>query len=122
MKIYTSCFFDKQRYKDMVPVSIALYSPKGFNGCRISKLAPTEDILNEYRRGRDEELYTKRYKEEILAKINCANAIANLTEYVESRFPNKDVVFLCYEKKGDFCHRHLVADWLKENGYECTEL
>ena len=22
---------------------------------------------------------------------------------------------MCYEKPGDFCHRHLVADWLESN-------
>ena len=28
----------------------------------------------------------------------------------------------CYEKPSDFCHRHLVADWLNKNGVECKEL
>ena len=28
---------------------------------------------------------------------------------------------LCYEKPGDFCHRHLVADWLTKSGVNCIE-
>jgi hypothetical protein len=26
-----------------------------------------------------------------------------------------NVILLCYEKPGDFCHRHIVADWLESN-------
>jgi uncharacterized protein (DUF488 family) len=26
----------------------------------------------------------------------------------------EDAVLLCYEKPGDFCHRRLVAAWIKE--------
>ena len=33
-----------------------------------------------------------------------------------------DCVLLCYEKSGDFCHRHLVANWLSDNlGIEVKE-
>ena len=24
-----------------------------------------------------------------------------------------DIILLCYEKSGDFCHRHIVADWIE---------
>ena len=24
-----------------------------------------------------------------------------------------DIALVCYEKTGDFCHRHLVAEWLR---------
>ena len=33
----------------------------------------------------------------------------------------EDIALVCYEKPGDFCHRHLVADWLNEAGYQCEE-
>ena len=26
-----------------------------------------------------------------------------------------NTILLCYEKSGDFCHRHVLADWLEEN-------
>lgn len=38
------------------------------------------------------------------------------------RNPDYHIALLCYEKPDDFCHRHLVADWLRKNGYECEEL
>ena len=34
----------------------------------------------------------------------------------------KDVALCCYEKPGDFCHRHILAKWITENtGIEITE-
>lgn len=27
----------------------------------------------------------------------------------------KEPVLVCYERTGDFCHRHILAGWLKEN-------
>ena len=26
-----------------------------------------------------------------------------------------NIILLCYEKTGTFCHRHLVADWFNQN-------
>lgn len=31
------------------------------------------------------------------------------------------ICLICYEKPSDFCHRHLVAEWLNECGFECRE-
>ena len=35
-------------------------------------------------------------------------------EDLERLSNGRDCVLLCYEKSGDFCHRHLVADWLNK--------
>ena len=32
------------------------------------------------------------------------------------------IILLCYEKPDDFCHRHLVAQWLTEHGYDTQEI
>jgi uncharacterized protein (DUF488 family) len=39
--------------------------------------------------------------------------IKDVLEELENE--GKDIIFLCYEKSGDFCHRHILADWLEEN-------
>lgn len=33
-----------------------------------------------------------------------------------------DIALICYEKPSDFCHRHLVAQWLRDNGFGCSEM
>lgn len=32
-----------------------------------------------------------------------------------------DIALICYEKPSDFCHRHLVSEWLNQNGFKCEE-
>ena len=31
------------------------------------------------------------------------------------------IALVCYEKPSEFCHRHLVSDWLNAAGFECEE-
>jgi SAM-dependent methyltransferase len=60
--------------------------------------------------------------------------VCDLTEEFVDALPEDDIrkqhqklnfpytiALICYEKPSDFCHRHLVADWLNENGIECKE-
>jgi hypothetical protein len=50
----------------------------------------------------------------VLDKLNPQEVFAEL---------GKDAVLLCWEPKGLFCHRHLVAAWFWEKmGLEITEL
>lgn len=34
----------------------------------------------------------------------------------------KNIVLLCYEKPDKFCHRHLLAQFLRDHGFECEEI
>ena len=66
-------------------------------------LAPSASILLDYKAGRiDTYEYTYRYKEEVLAYLDPAETFDAL---------GHDAVLCCFEKKGDFCHRHIVANW-----------
>lgn len=109
MKIYTSYFSNSQRLAaaGVKPIGIALYPPKWFKGVSLKVVAPTASILYG---AKGEEDYTRRYKTEVLSHINPKQFI----ETVESHSCGKDVALCCFEKPGDFCHRHLVAQWLKE--------
>lgn len=117
MKIYTSYFAKAEALKklNIVPISIALYSPKFFNGPSIGFLAPKRHMLSE---GLPTGEYTRMYNEEILAKIDMdlfRIAIKNISG-------GKDVALLCYEKPGDFCHRRLFAEWVKDKfNYDIEE-
>lgn len=37
------------------------------------------------------------------------------------RSPDYHVALICYEKPSDFCHRHLVSDWINLRGIKCEE-
>ena len=112
--IYTSYFANLKRIpKDIIPVSIARKTPLWFTGRTYKKLAPPYELLQQYKENNNSEFYIQYYKKNVLQRLNPSQVVDELTS-------NGPVVLLCYEKD-DFCHRHLVADWLCENGFVCVE-
>lgn len=104
MKIYTGNFANLRKYTGLFPVSIAL-TAKGYEGACYRKLNPSWSYMDE-----PQDIYTLRFNQH-LATLNpqaVYNELAALSK-------GKDVVLLCHEKEGDFCHRHLVASWLEAN-------
>lgn len=120
MDIYTSNFasarrFDPSRY---CLVSISLFPPKGWNGYRCFSLAPSDSLLREYKSGAINEAgYTDSYLQ-YLDSIAVRSEFKVMAEWAKGR----DIVLLCYEKAGAFCHRRLLASWILEHfGYDIKE-
>lgn len=111
--IYTSYFAMAHKIEDKDKLlSIALWPPKNTNIQWTPYLAPTKEILLRYKEDHDEEAYTKAYRAQVLDILDVDKVAA----YLQGR------ILLCYERPEAFCHRHIVAQWLNENGYECEEL
>ena len=115
MKIFTSYFGNLKALGNagIMPISIARYSPKWFHGGIYTGVAPTSYMLSG---ACSHEEYLKKY-EEILSKLNASAVVANIQNFSGGR----DVALCCYEKPGDFCHRHLLSEWLRKNGYDVHE-
>lgn len=108
MKIYTSYFANgkKLRKNGIKMIGIALFPPKWFYGPTLREVAPTYSILHE----ESHEVYTARFKKEVLAKVDPKMFV----EVVERISQGTDVALCCFERPDDFCHRHIVAEWLNE--------
>ena len=52
--------------------------------------------------------------QKILQKLDKDTVLQELSAMTGGQ----DFALVCYEKPGDFCHRHLVAEWLGLNGEE----
>ena len=121
--IYTSYFARlKKLPNNMIPISICAKTPSWYNGLEYKKLAPSYSILMEYKSYQNEELYIKRFKEEVLNKLCTSEVLEDLFALKPLEDKSKNLCLVCYEKSSDFCHRHLVAEWLKENGYDVEEV
>lgn len=113
--IYTSYFANLKKiqntehkeYKRLFPISIALYQPKGLTLNSIYLLAPRRDMLK-----MTEENYRIEYQ-----KILDSLKVEKVSEIIGG-----NAVLLCWERPEKFCHRHLLAEWLNKNGYNCEEL
>jgi hypothetical protein len=95
-------------------ISIAGRAPKIFKGREYKILAPKIWFFQKYKLDGDVQFYTEQYQAEVLDPLDPKEVLRDLGE---------DAVLLCWEKPGEFCHRHLVAQWLKEKlNMEVTEL
>lgn len=117
MEIYTSYYAKTKQLIEngIIPVSISLYQPRWFKGHKIVSLAPTKAMLDY-----NKEKYIEEYSK-ILALLDV-NKLREDIKMISRISQYADVALLCYEKPGEFCHRRLFADWLKEKyGYEIKE-
>lgn len=104
LNIKTGYFSKLKEYekKGYVAISISKYPPKWFRGLKYPTLAPSKlsyDSLEAYCTAFDSKL--SRLNPNIV--INQLKALSN----------SQPIVLLCYEKPNEFCHRHLVADWIE---------
>lgn len=109
MKIYTGYYGNLRAYKDLTKVAISLGMPKWVDASSM----PNMRMLNPkgWMLKLPEGEYTRHYMA-MLGKLDYGE-IVNL---LESLSLGRDVVLLCYEVPGVFCHRHLVADWISQHG------
>ncbi len=82
----------------------------GFDGKAIPKLAPKRGFWkiwhNNIGKISEEEntrYYIEEYYKQVLSKVNIEELLKN----------EKDPILLCYEKGKDFCHRHVLAEFIE---------
>ena len=101
MKIYTSYFAMMRNFPDTIlPIAICAKPPTWYDGIVYKKLAPTYDILMNYKTNPDEKIYTERFTSEIINNLDFKTVISELEQLADG----KDIALLCFEKSTDFCH------------------
>ena len=130
--IYTSYFANLRKLpENIIPISICGKAPDWYKGLQYKKLAPKYDFFMEWKKNHDNDYYIKCFKEQVLDKLNGDDVVKELDSLlidvtttlnykVDSMLVPR-IALVCYEKPSDFCHRHLVADWLNKNGISCKE-
>ena len=117
MKVFTSYYGNVTNLlkNGCVPVGISCFKPGWFNWYNLTYVAPSADLLRRYKNGTtDKDGYIHEFKQMLLNR-DAKRFVFNLQKIVEQYGEGyKDVAIICYEKPGQFCHRHLVAEWLEE--------
>lgn len=117
--IYTSYFAKLKELENhnIIPISICGKAPDWYKGLQYKKLAPNYGFFMEWKKNHDNDYYIEHFKAEVL---DAATVIRELS-YLVPNVNGKDIALICYEKSSDFCHRHLVAEWLNQNEFVCEE-
>jgi uncharacterized protein (DUF488 family) len=111
--IYTSYFANLKKLPDNVcPISICAKAPSWYTGIQYKALAPKYGFFMKYKETHDEAYYIEHFNSEVLDKLRPNDVVATLRSLAGDKIP----CMMCFEKPGDFCHRHLVADWLNNSG------
>ncbi len=112
--------------ENVIPVSISRMIPAYFDGIAMNDVAPSQALVMASKNGliSDAE-YRLRYQKEVLDHLDLTAFLKHLAEVtgVEDPVGDKEhlIVLCCYEKNGEFCHRHLLADYLTEKGIPVRE-
>lgn len=130
--IYTTYFAQLRNLPPhIIPISICGKAPTWYDGIQYKKLAPKYDFFMEWKKNRNNDFYIKCFNEQVLSQLNPEVVVKELDDMLISHTTSIDfkynqintphIALICYEKPDDFCHRHLVAKWLNDNGFECKE-
>ena len=91
----------------------------------------------EWKQNHDNDFYIEHFQKEVLDTLDLHQVLKDFVGVLDKdTWLKRDVltpiwldtninfVLLCYEKPSDFCHRHLVADWINKelNGEYVKEL
>lgn len=118
--IYTTYFANvKNLPSNIIPISIAGKAPDEWSGLQYRKLAPKWSFFSVWKETHDNEYYIKCFNEQVLSQLNPQKTAYELLITTSGAKPH--ICLVCYERPEEFCHRHLVADWLNANGIECKE-
>ena len=131
--IYTSYFAKlKSLPENIIPISICGKTPDWYRGLQYKKLAPKYEFFMEWKKNHDNDYYIKCFNEQVLEELSIIRVNNDLQllipydirckmQHNVAYSPDWHIALICYEKPSDFCHRHLVADWLNKNGIPCEE-
>ena len=131
--IYTSYFAQLRNLpENVIPISICAKAPDWYKGLQYKKLAPKYDFFTKWKESHDNDYYVKCFNEQVLNNLDRSKVLIDLQlmlpyeikgsmDNVVWNSKHHHIALICYEKPTDFCHRHLVAQWLRDGGFKCKE-
>ena len=103
-------------------MSIARINSEWYDNPSYPKLAPSKELLFDFKYGAnkgDTEFYTTEFMR-YLDTLEFKESIQELSGIYGPDALDR-LTLICYEKPSDFCHRHLVANWLRQHGADIYE-
>ncbi|MBI5115107.1 DUF488 domain-containing protein [Candidatus Poribacteria bacterium] len=87
----------------------------GIDYVHLPILAPTKEILEDYRKGKDWEQFERRF-------VKLIEEVKPIEGIDTALFTEKVCCLLCSEPEAEHCHRRLVAEYLLKHSKEPVEV
>lgn len=72
----------------------------------------------EWKKNHNNDYYIQHFQAEVLDGLDAINVILDFSRMAYGfNVGENDIALICYEKPSDFCHRHLLTEWLNQNGF-----
>ena len=108
-KIFTGNY-EECKYGNLISISGDRGKSVGFEGKALPELAPKRafwDVWHDNKRKISEiennKYYIKQYYKQVLKKVDILELLKD----------EENPILLCYEKGQDFCHRHILAEYIE---------
>lgn len=119
--IYTSYFGKIKDFpSNFEPICIARWKPKWYHGKALLSLAPSDQLLRWWRAVDKNALNWNKYRMIFEDEVLLGHNPHSIEKMIKQAAGDKIPVLVCFEK-GGYCHRHLIAAWLRKNGIKCEE-
>ena len=109
IRIFTSSY-NNCKYGNLISISGDRGKRAEFNGKAIPELAPKfkfwqvwHDNIGKIPEEENTRYYIEQYYNQVLSKVNIEELLKE----------EKDPILLCYEDSNQFCHRHIVAEYIE---------
>lgn len=107
-RIFTGSY-EKCKSGNLISISFDKGKSAGFEGKTMLELAPYREFFDKWRNNigkipeeENTRYYIEQYYKKILSKVDIEELLKD----------EKDPILLCYEESKDFCHRHVVAEFI----------
>ena len=113
--IYTSYYAKYAKSNtasNVIGVQISNSRPQWFEKELISMkdLAPNWDLVSLWKNC---QITEEQFRDQYIQQLECTTTKSEVTARLLDLLNEYDVVvLLCYERYGDVCHRHYLAEWL----------
>lgn len=102
--------YDECKVGNLISISGDRGRSVGFEGKAIPQLAPKREFWNVWHNNigkisetENTRYYIQEYYKQVLSKVNIEDLLKD----------EKDPILLCFEKGQQFCHRHVLAEYIE---------
>lgn len=115
--IYTASYFQSQFHHGEL-ISISRSNPKGFKSIgKLSIFVPDSREIKALGKQDQDPAFESSYVD--LYRHLCSQRLDAIHRWLNSLDPNCDQTLLCWERKGDFCHRNLAIKFVQKFRSDC---